>query len=170
MKFFSGFSLNGEKELFREFLIDSKFTIVGFSYGAIRAFEYAINSKERVDRLILLSPALFHNKTRAFIKSQLRYFKLDRENYINSFLKNIAYPSDIDLKKYLKEGTVKELEYLLTYRWDSQRLKELKRSGVDIEVFLGDRDRIIDSDIALEFFSTITTTYLLKDRGHILKG
>jgi len=168
MKFFSGFSLQNEEELFRDFLVDSKFSVAGFSYGAIRAFEYVFNSKERIDRLILLSPAFFQNKSRAFIKTQLRYFKLDRESYIKNFLENVAYPSDIDLRKYLKVGTLSELEELLAYKWERERLEELKSSGVDIEVFLGERDKIIDSNEAKEFFSKVTTTYLLKGRGHIL--
>ena len=168
MLYFSGFSLQNEEELFKDFLIESKFCVVGFSYGAIRALEYAINSKSRVDRLILLSPAFFQNKSKAFIKTQLRYFKLNRDTYIENFLENAKYPSDVDLKKYLKVGTLNELEELLNYRWDIDRLEELKRNGVDIEVFLGERDKIIDSNRALEFFSKVTTTYLLKGRGHIL--
>jgi esterase/lipase len=169
MKFFSGFSLNGEKELFKEFLVDSKFSIAGFSYGAIKAFEYAISNESRVDRLILLSPAFFQNKSKVFIKTQLRYFKLNKEVYIKNFLENVAYPSNINLKKYLKEGDIKELEYLLKYKWEPQKLQELKRRGIVIEIFLGEKDKIIDSNRALEFFSPITTTYLLKNRGHILK-
>ncbi len=168
MRYFNGFSLRDEESLFQDYLIDSDFTIVGFSYGAIRAFEEVYNSKIRVDRLILLSPAFFQNYKKSFIRTQLRYFKLDRDSYIKEFLKNIAYPSDIELSPYLSIGTINELSYLLSYRWSQDRLLELIKRGVTIEVFIGGMDRIIDSKIAFDFFSKITTTYLLKDRGHIL--
>jgi len=168
MKYFSGFSLTNEEELFREFIIDSEFCVAGFSYGAIRAFEYALTSKKRVDRLILLSPAFFQNKSKAFIRAQLRYFKRDKSRYIKEFLKNASYPSNIDLNQYLKIGTLQELEYLLNYKWKPEKIKKLQQSGVKIEVFLAEQDKIIDSKEALKLFSSITTTYYLKNRGHIL--
>ena len=167
MRYFNGFSLKGEERLFKDYLIDSDFAVAGFSYGAIRAFEEVYNSKTRVDRLILLSPAFFQNHKKSFIRTQLRYFKLDRDSYIKEFLKNIAYPSDIDLSLYLSNGTISELEYLLSYVWSQDRLLELIKRGVTIEVFIGGMDKIIDSKIAFDFFSKITTTYLLKDKGHI---
>ncbi len=168
MRYFNGFSLKGEESLFKDYLIDSDFTVAGFSYGAIRAFEEVYNSKIRVDRLILLSPAFFQNHKKSFIRTQLRYFKLDRGSYIKEFLKNIAYPSDIKLSSYLSNGTLDELEYLLLYKWKEDRILEVIKRGVTIEVFIGGKDKIIDSKIAFNFFSKITTTYLLKDKGHIL--
>ncbi len=168
MRYFNGFSLKGEEKLFKDYLIESDFTVAGFSYGAIRAFEEVYNSKLRVDRLILLSPAFFQNHKKSFIRTQLRYFKLDRDSYMKEFLKNIAYPSDIELSSYLSNGTISELEYLLSYRWSQDRLLEIIKRGVTIEVFIGGMDRIIDSKIAFDFFSKITTTYLLKDKGHIV--
>ncbi len=68
MRYFSGFSLNGEQELFRDFLVDGEFTVAGFSYGAIRAFEYALDAIERVDRLNSYS-------TTPFFKIWVSYFK-----------------------------------------------------------------------------------------------
>ncbi len=168
MRYFNGFSLKGEETLFQDYLIDSDFTVVGFSYGAIRAFEEVYKSKRRVDRLILLSPAFFQNHKKSFIRTQLRYFKSDRDSYIKEFLKNIAYPSDIELSQYLSIGTISELEYLLSYRWSEDRLLELIKRAVTIEVFIGGMDKIIDNKIVFDFFSKITTTYLLKDKGHIL--
>ncbi len=168
MRYFNGFSLKGEEKLFKDYLIESDFTVAGFSYGAIRAFEEVYNSKLRVDRLILLSPAFFQNHKKSFIRTQLSYFKLDRDSYMKEFLKNIAYPSDIELSPYLSNGTISELEYLLSYRWSQDRLLEIIKRGVTIEVFIGGMDRIIDSKIAFDFFSKITTTYLLKDKGHIV--
>ncbi len=168
MRYFNGFSLKGEESLFQDYLIDNDFTTVGFSYGAIRAFEEIYNSKTRVDRLILLSPAFFQNHKKSFMRTQLRYFKLDRDSYIKEFLKNIAYPLDIDLSLYLSNGTIEELNHLLSYRWSQDRILEVIKRGVTIEVFIGGMDKIIDSSKAFDFFSKITTTYLLKDKGHIL--
>jgi len=78
MIFFSGFSLKNEDEIFFDYLKDVKdnpYVVVGFSYGAIKALEYAVKSQERIDRMILISPAWFCNKSKAFIKTQLLYYK-----------------------------------------------------------------------------------------------
>ena len=168
MRYFNGFSLKNEEILFKDYLIDNDFTVAGFSYGAIKAFEEVYNSTIRVDRLILLSPAFFQNHKKSFIRTQLRYFKSNRDSYLKEFLKNIAYPSAIDLTQYLSNGTIDELEDLLLYRWSEERLLELIQRGVTLEVFIGGMDKIIDSEMVFNFFSKITTTYLLKDKGHIL--
>jgi len=39
MKFYSGFSLINDKQLFEPFIKESEFTVCGFSYGAINAFK-----------------------------------------------------------------------------------------------------------------------------------
>ncbi len=169
MRYFSGFSLSGEQELFSEFLVDGEFTVAGFSYGAIEAFEYVLSTKERVDRLILLSPAYFQNRGEPFIRTQLRHFKLNRDRYIANFLKNVAYPSDIELDRYLKVGTYGELESLLRYQWSVDRFEELQRRAITVEIFLGGMDRIVDVEEPLKLFSKLSTTYLLKGRGHILR-
>ncbi len=168
MIYFSGFSLSGENEIFKDFLVDTEFSVAGFSYGAIKAFEYALDNHKRVDRLTLLSPAFFQDKNEAFKRAQLRYFKLNRELYIKNFLDNIAYPSKVDLTQYLDIGTYSQLESLLNYRWDIEKLKNLKSRGVIVEIFLGKSDKIIDSKKALNLFSKITTTYYINGRGHIL--
>ncbi len=169
MIYFNGFSLDKEEELFKEYIVDTKFSVVGFSYGAIKAFEYAYSSKSRVDRLILLSPAFFQNHKKSFIRTQLKYFKIDKNSYIKNFLENVSYPSNIDLKKYLKVGTIEELEALLSYIWSKDKLLELIERGVVVEVFIGGRDKIVESKESCDFFSKITTTYLLKEKGHLLK-
>lgn len=62
MRYYSGFCLQNEQELFNENIIKSDFCISGFSYGAIKAVEYALNADERIDKLQLFSPAFFNNK------------------------------------------------------------------------------------------------------------
>ncbi|MCH9740144.1 MAG: pimelyl-ACP methyl ester esterase BioV [Epsilonproteobacteria bacterium] len=168
MRYFSGFALKGEEQFFQEYLIDSEFTVAGFSYGAQQAFEYVYNSKERIDRLILLSPAFFQNHKASFIRTQLRYFKADEEAYTEQFLKNVSYPSSSDLHPYLSSGSYKELEALLNYVWDRDKILELKRRGVIIEVFIGADDKIVEAKKSFEFFSNVTTTYFFKGLGHLL--
>jgi pimeloyl-ACP methyl ester carboxylesterase len=168
MIYFNGFALNGEEKFFKEYTIDSDFCVVGFSYGTQRAFEYVYNSSSRIDRLILLSPAFFQNHKKSFIKAQLRYFKADQESYTKQFLENVSYPSDINLNECLEIGKYEELESLLSYVWDRDKILELIDRGVTIEVFIGGEDKIVDSQKSFEFFSNITTTYLLKERGHLL--
>jgi len=168
VKYFNGFALKGEEVFFENRLIETDFTIAGFSYGAQKAFEHVYHSKERVDRLILLSPAFFQNEKKSFIKTQLRYYKADKEGYKEQFLKNVVYPSSIELKNYLVDGSLEELEALLTYRWDKEKFVELLNRGVVIEVFIGGRDKIVNVQESLNFFSKLTHTYFFKDEGHIL--
>ena len=169
MKYFSGFSLQGEKELFCEYLVHDEASVAGFSYGAQQAFEHVYASKERIDRLILLSPAFFQIQKTSFIRTQLRYFEAGQKAYVKLFLSNVAYPSNIDLSSYLKVGTKEELEALLTYTWDENKIQEILDRGTSIEVFLGSEDKIIDSNEAFRFFKTSCITYFLKQRGHLLK-
>ena len=168
MKFFSGFSLINEQNLFKEYIVDSDFTVVGFSYGAIKAFEYTLHSSSRVDRLILLSPAFFQDRPKNYSRRQLRFFQNSPKEYTKNFLLNVAYPNDIILDKYLKDGSVEELQELLEYQWSQNKIKIIRDKGVTIEVFLGSDDKIIDTKSAFEFFSKITTTYMIKDSGHLL--
>ncbi len=47
--YFSGFSLSADEVLFQNLLIKNNYTVAGFSYGAQKAFEYVLNSKNRID-------------------------------------------------------------------------------------------------------------------------
>jgi len=168
MKFFNGFSLQGEETLFSKYLIESKYSVAGFSYGAQQAFEYVYTSKVRVDRLILLSPAFFQTQKPSFFRTQLRYFEAGQEAYVKQFLSNVAHPSKTDLSSYLEVGTREALESLLTYKWDTNKIQEVLNRGTTIEVFLAKEDKIIDAEAAFDFFSPLTTTYFMKDTGHLL--
>ncbi len=168
MKYFNGFSLKGEEIFFEDMIIQNDFTVVGFSYGAIKAFEYTYNSKERIDRLILLSPAFFQNHKKSFVRTQLRYFNADKKLYREQFLKNVAYPSSVKLDKYLTQGRVEELEELLTHLWDSEKILELLKRGVVMEVFIGEDDKIVDAKKSFDFFSKLLPCYFIKGVGHLL--
>lgn len=168
MLYFHGFSLNNEEHFFQEILIDNDFCVAGFSYGAQKAFEYVYNTKQRIDRLILISPAFFQNHKASFIRTQLRYYKANEQAYTKQFLENVAYPSHTNLSEYLVEGTITELEDLLSYVWDKEKILELLKRGITIEVFMGEADKIVDAQQSFEFFSELTTVYLLKEKGHLL--
>jgi pimeloyl-ACP methyl ester carboxylesterase len=167
--YFSGFCLKNEKELFNEYVIDSSTSVAGFSYGAQQAFEYVYNSIQRVDRLILLSPAFFQKEKKSFIRTQLHYFESGKHTYMDNFLSNVAYPSCVSLSSYVKIGTQVELNRLLTYKWDRDKIQKVLDRGTEIEIFFGTKDKIINVDEAIKFFS-MTTNYRLKDAGHLLQG
>jgi pimeloyl-ACP methyl ester carboxylesterase len=170
MRYFSGFSLNNEAHLFEPFLIDSDCCVAGFSYGAQQAFEYVYQRKERVDRLILLSPAFFQTHKPSFIRTQLRYFEAGQEAYVKQFLINVTSPSTLDLTPYLKIGTKEELDALLNYQWNTEKIQEVLNRGTTIEIFIGNEDKIIDAQKAFNFFAPLCTTYLIKGTGHLLKN
>jgi pimeloyl-ACP methyl ester carboxylesterase len=168
MIYFNGFSLKGEEAFFKEKLVENDFTVAGFSYGAQKAFEYVYHTSNRIDRLILLSPAFFQNHKSSFIRTQLRYFKANEEKYRENFLNNVAYPSHISLYNHLDVGKYEDLESLLSYRWEREKVLELLERGLIIEVFMGTEDKIVDSQKSHDFFSELTTVYLLKGVGHLL--
>jgi len=172
MIYFSGFSLAGEAELFDEFLADVRenpYTVAGFSYGAQRALEYVVGRTERVDRLLLLSPAWFLDKKRAFIRLQCAAYRKDREAYLKRFLAAAASPSHFDLHPYLSPGGVNELETLLGYPWPEEALRTVRDRGIAVEVYLGAQDRIVDASEAFGFFKRYATAYLFKEYGHLLR-
>jgi pimeloyl-ACP methyl ester carboxylesterase len=168
MKYFNGFALSNEEIFFEEQLVQSDFVVAGFSYGAQQAFEYVFNSTKRIDRLILLSPAFFQNHKKSFVRTQLRYYKADEKAYTEQFLKNVAYPANIDLSKYLSIGDIESLEKLLSYVWEKEKIEILKKRGVSIEVFMGEEDKIVDAQKSFEFFSELLTVYFVKKVGHLL--
>jgi len=168
VKYFNGFSLHGEEHLFESYLSKSDTTIVGFSYGSQKAFEYVYHTKDRVDKLILLSPAFFQTQKKSFSRAQLRYYDTGHNNYIQQFLLNTKYPATIDISKYLQEGAKDELAFLLHYQWSEDKIKEVLDRNITIEVFLGSNDKIIDIHETSHFFS-MTTTYIIKGVGHLLK-
>ncbi len=167
-KYFSGFSLRNEEELFSKYIIENDFTVSGFSYGAIKAFEYVLASNKRIDTLQLFSPAFFQTQDEKFKRMQLLFFKKDAKSYCDNFLKNISYPDSINTSNYFTLGSMEELGELLNYTWDKTKLKELLDRGIKIEIYLGGKDKIIDSKSAKDFFKDYGTVYFIKEKGHIL--
>ena len=173
MIFFSGFSLSGEASLFDGFFghdRDNPYVVAGFSRGAQRALEHVLTTPRRVDRLVLLSPAWFLDRKPAFIRLQLRAFAKDKEAYLRNFLANAASPSGTDLTPYLVPGTAGELEALLTYPWEREKLETVQRRGIRLEIYLGGRDRIVDAAKAHDFFKNYGESWYFKTYGHLLQG
>lgn len=168
MNYFSGFCLRGEEKLFDAYRDKSTFCFSGFSYGAIKAFEKVYFSEQRVDKLQLFSPAFFQDKDAKFKKLQTLFFQKDKEAYIENFLKGISYPSDIEMKEFLHVGNIAELNELLEYVWDAKKLEKLIKRGVEIEVYVGENDQIIQPLHVKNFFQNYATIYYIKNVGHIL--
>lgn len=167
MRYFSGFSLYRESELFKDYIEAGEFKVAGFSHGAIEAIEFALNSKKRIDRVYLLSPAFFQDRDEKFKRVQLLSFKKNRDRYIEKFLKSCD--RDFDFTNYLKVGTYEDLKALLYYRWDREKLNSLIERGVKIEIYLGELDEIINFKSTFEFFKEFGIIYLIKRGNHILR-
>ncbi len=169
MRFYSGFSLHQEHTIFEPFLEEGDFTLSGFSLGAILAFEEACTSRDRIDKLQLFSPAFFEDKDAKFKRMQGFYFKKDKEAYVKNFLKNIAYPSSLDMQAYYHDSTPEALEKLLYFTWSQEQLQILREKGIMIEVYLGMEDKIIDVQAVRDFFLPFASVIMIKNSGHILK-
>ncbi len=171
MKFYNGFSLKNEEIYFEDFINSSEYTICGFSYGAIKAFndvKERLKSSKRVDTLQLLSPAFFQTKDEKFKKFQLNNYKKNRVFYLKNLIDGCFAPyANRDIKRC--ETTQKELEELLNYEWNLNELKSLTELGVKIEVYLGGMDKIIDAQSAREFFLEVATVTYIKDANHFLQ-
>jgi pimeloyl-ACP methyl ester carboxylesterase len=168
--YFSGFCLREESALFADWLVASDYAVAGFSYGAIRALEFALECERRIDRLLLFSPAFFQTRGARYIDLQLRAFRRDPEGYVATFLKRCADPSGRDLSPYRAPGTLRELETLLRYRWEPEKLRRIRERGTVVEVFVGDADRIIDAEGAIAFFAPeVDALYRFRGAGHILE-
>jgi hypothetical protein len=166
--YFSGFSLSSEEILFKNFIIKNNYTVAGFSYGAQKAFEYVLNSKNRIDKLQLFSPAFFQCKDKKYKRMQLMFFKKNPTEYCKNFLINCVLPNNISLDKYFNMGSFEQLEELLYYEWSEEKMKILVKKNIEIEVYLAANDKIIDSSEAKNFFLKYATVYYIKDVGHIL--
>lgn len=165
--YFSGFSLKNEKELFSNYLINNDFTVSGFSFGAEKAVEYVLNTKNRIDTLELFSPSYFNDKDRKYKRMQVMYFKKDSQVYCDNFLENCGLNQG-EINKYFKIGTSDELEDLLNYDWSDKKLQSIVERKINIEVYLGVEDKIINSNSACEFFRKFGEVYYIKGKGHTL--
>lgn len=168
MRFYSGFSLSNDKQLFKEYLKESEYTVAGFSCGAVKAFKEAMSTKKRIDTLQLFSPAFFQDRSDKFKRMQKMYFLKDKSAYLNSFFSSCFLPANIDERVKIADAKEQELDELLNFIWKEEELRLLKDRGIEIEVYLGKEDKIINVDKAKEFFLPYTTTYMINNAGHTL--
>ncbi len=168
MRYFSGFCFKNEQDLFDDILLKNDFCVAGFSYGAIKAFEYTYNLNKRVDTLQLISPAFFQDRNDRFISLQLRAFSKDRDKYLKNFYQNSLYPLKIDIKRFYSTGNTEELKELLNYKWDIKKIEQTVKRGVKLEVFLGSYDKIINPNVVKDFFTPFATIYWFNNLGHII--
>lgn len=155
-------------ELFSSFIPPKEACIVGFSYGGIRAMEYAMETKEFFKKLILISPAFYQHTTDEFRQAQLDAFVADSDLYTIKLLKKSGF-SDSERDVYGHMGTIDELGELLYYEWSKQMLRSLCAKGVQIEVYLGGADRIVDPNVSMEFFKDFATVYFIKNKNHFVR-
>lgn len=166
--FYSGFCLDGEEELFHEFLPQYGDSFVaGFSYGSIAALRRAL-SDTAANKLILLSPAYYAHKDKTFKEAQLAAFLADAALYRLKLLKKSGLSME-DGEKYGKDGTAEELKELLYFDWNRAAFDTLAQRGVKIEVFIGENDRVVEPDASAGFFEEFATVYRLKNKNHILR-
>lgn len=171
MQFFSGFGFQNESYLFKEYINNTKYCVVGFSYGAIKAYEYTKNrvkAKKRVDTLQLISPAFFQTRDAKFKRLQLLSYTKSEILYMKEFEKRCFEPYEKKILEH-KKGTKQELEELLNYEWDLDELEKLVNKGVKLEVYLGEEDKIIDVEGALKFFTQVSSVTYVKKANHFLQ-
>jgi len=171
MKFYSGFTLKNENYLFTALIKSSEYTICGFSYGAIKALEAtkkALSEGKRVDTLQLLSPAFFQNKDEKFKRLQIMSYKKSKELYMKQFISLCFSPWEKKIVEHT-ETTIDTLRELLEYEWNLDELQAVVDKGVNIEVYLGGEDKIIDANAAKEFFLKISTVTYIKNANHFLQ-
>lgn len=169
MRYFSGFGFLDDEELFGEFLTQGEYCIAGFSYGAQKAMNEALTHNGRIQKLQLLSPAFFDDKSEAFKRAQLRAFKRDSRAYLERFFM-MCGGGDEKVRKYFIGGGEEELRALLYYKWQAREFALLQSRGIEIEVLLGDSDEIINSQAALSFFRPLVTRILwFKGKNHLLR-
>lgn len=169
MTFYSGFSLSQDKRLFESYLKESEYTVAGFSYGAIKAFEKTLQSKQRIDTLQLFSPAFFQDKSEKFKRMQMLYFLKEKQAYLKNFSSSCFLPAGIDEHVVVEQGSEEQLRELLYYEWKTDKLRALIDRGMQIEVYLGSEDRIINPQAAKAFFLPFATTYMINHAGHTLQ-
>lgn len=168
MRFFSGFSLRGDRHFFDPYLRNSEYTVAGFSYGAIKAARYAADSAERIDTLQLFSPAFFQTKKESFRRLQVGGYLKDPQGYLDVFLENCFAPCPAEETEE-GEHDADALHDLLYFVWDIELMERIRAKGIRIEVYLGLEDRIIDVQGAREFFIPYATVASIKGANHFLQ-
>ncbi len=189
--YFSGFGFANENALFaapqsavRECLDVRECDVVGFSYGAQKAVRYALHATRPIRRLCLLSPAFFHGMPTKRKEAELRLFAANPTRYLRAFLQQAL--GDTDASEAQRELVLPyfclaapesihadalgdDLRALLFYAFCADELAQICARGIEIEVFLGAKDRIVNALEARDFFAPLATRlFWVRDAGHLL--
>ena len=100
---------------------------------------------------------------------QLGAYSADEDAYLRFFIDNCFSPALNAGSAVMAPGRYESLKALLYYVWDEKKLQILLDRGVEIEVYLGGKDKIIDAQKAFDFFTPFARVHLIKDAGHFLK-
>jgi hypothetical protein len=168
MRFYSGFALSEDQCFFDPYLNHSDYTVAGFSYGAIKAAQFAVESHERIDTLQLFSPAFFQTKKESFRRLQMGGYIKDAERYLENFLTSCFAPSPV-APISLGSNDAESLQELLYYEWIPELLEAIRAKGIRIEVYLGLEDQVIDVAGAREFFLPYATVISIRRGNHFLQ-
>lgn len=189
--YFSGFGFANESALFgapsavRECLDMREYDVVGFSYGAQKAVRYALHSTRPIRRLSLLSPAFFHSMPTRRKEAEIRLFAANPTRYLQGFLQQ-ALSGATDASEAQRELALpyfclaapesirtkvleSDLRALLFYTFCADELAQIRERGIEIEVFLGEKDRIVSAAEARDFFAPLATRlFWVQGVGHLL--
>jgi hypothetical protein len=168
MRFYSGFALSWDQHFFDPYLKHSEYTVSGFSYGAIKAAQYAVESRERIDTLQLFSPAFFQTKKESFRRLQMGGYLKDPQRYLENFLTSCFAPLPVS-PITLGDHDTESLHELLYFEWTNEMMEKIRAKGTAIEVYLGLEDQIIDVAGAREFFLPYATVTSIKRANHFLQ-
>ncbi|CCB79394.1 hypothetical protein HBZC1_04080 [Helicobacter bizzozeronii CIII-1] len=175
-RYFSGFGFQGEAWLFEWILKPcGLYDVAGFSYGAICALEYIygqVKQGKRTQRLILIAPCMLAHKSQAFKNLQLKAYQQNPQAYMQAFFEKIGWNAllaqDPSLARYAHLGSLQDLQTLLNYHYDPQKLEFLCDQGVRLEVFIGLEDAIMDAKALCAFFRDYGCVWQFKGANHLL--
>ncbi|TLD81568.1 hypothetical protein LS68_000595 [Helicobacter sp. MIT 05-5293] len=166
MPYFGGFGLKGESALFKEILQDdmtNPYVAVGFDVGCVEALSYVqdcIRFKHRVQKLILLSPLFC-----PLLDS------VDYENVQSYWALGVQPTHHFDtIKPYVQNHTpmLTKQHALFLFEWEKEMFDSLKKNGIEINVYLGGIDPLIESTEALDFFKAFASVWIYRHFAHLL--
>lgn len=169
MIFYSGFSLLNDRPFFESFCENNDYTVAGFSYGAINAARYVLQSKQRIDTLQLFSPAFFQTKSESFKRLQLTGFSKSPQGYLERFLENCFAPCEVQEIELDWSANEEQLRELLYFEWTTELMESIVSKGIRIEIFLGLEDKVIDVQGARDFFLPFATVTSIRTGNHFLQ-
>lgn len=164
--FFNGFALEMDEAVKNRFYHASDFTIAGFSYGAQRAVEEALQSSQRIDSLLLFSPAFFQHYDDAFKIAQLNAYEKSPQTYMKRFVKNAVAPYNYTLS--VGDHSKVMLQSLLFYNYVSSDLKKLVERGIAISVYASKLDKVVSYEQMYAFFKPYATITTFNSANHLL--